>query len=44
MYLVKWTNLSHLHCSWESEARLMGLEGPRMKSKIKVEVDGISEV
>lgn len=43
MYLVKWTNLSHLHCSWESEARLMDLEGPRMKSKIKVEVDGTSE-
>lgn len=43
MYLVKWTNLSYLHCSWESEG-LMDLEGPRMKSKIKVEVGGLSDV
>lgn len=36
LYLVKWRNLSYLHCTWESEEELMRLEGPRMKQKIMV--------
>ena len=36
MYLVKWKNLSYLHCSWETESSLMALEGSRMKQKIIV--------
>ena len=36
MYLVKWRNLSYLHCSWETEADLLTLEGTRMKTKILV--------
>lgn len=34
--MVKWRNLSYLHCSWESEQSLLTLEGTRMKQKIGV--------
>ena len=36
MYLVKWRNLSYLHCSWETEADLLALEGTRIKQKLQV--------
>ena len=36
MYLVKWRNLSYLHCSWETEQELIDYEGPHMKQKLQV--------
>ena len=36
LYLIKWRNLSHLHCSWESEKSLIELEKTRMKQKLGV--------
>lgn len=36
MYLVKWRNLSYVHCSWESEEELSQFEGPHIKQKIQV--------
>ena len=36
LYLVKWKNLSYVHCSWESEEELTQFEGPHIKQKIQV--------
>lgn len=36
MYLVKWRNLSYLHCSWETQQELIDYEGPHMKQKLQV--------
>ena len=39
--MVKWRNLSYLHCTWESEEDLMNLEGSRMKQKLTVSICNI---
>lgn len=36
MYLVKWRNLSYLHCSWETKEDMVSSEGPHIKQKLQV--------
>lgn len=36
LFLIKWRNLSYLHCSWESNEDLVKKEGPHMKQKMQV--------
>ena len=43
LYLVKWRNLSYLHCSWETEADLLALGNTRMKAKILVRFSRLHE-
>ena len=33
LFLVRWRDLSYLHCSWESEEALLAYEGPHAKQK-----------
>ena len=36
LFLVRWRDLSYLHCSWESEEALLAHEGPHAKQKFHV--------
>ena len=36
LYLVKWRNLSYLHCSWETKEDMVSSEGPHIKQKLQV--------
>ena len=36
LYLIKWRDLSYLHCSWESETDLSELEGVHFRQKVQV--------
>ena len=36
LFLVRWRDLSYLHCSWESEEALLAYEGPHAKQKFHV--------
>ena len=36
LFLIKWRNLSYLHCSWESNEDLVKKEGSHMKQKMQV--------
>ena len=36
MYYIKWRDLSYIHCSWETDADLIQLEGIHIRQKIQV--------
>lgn len=38
LYLIKWKNLSYIHCSWENVDDLTCHDGPHMKQKFQVYV------